>query len=321
MNPLCQVTIPGKIMLAGEYSVLTGGRALACAVNRYMRVTLSSADAPGIHIQSDLWKDDTVTLLADQNPNSLPSYMQPAFLSVRRAQELVPMAAKDCHLTIQCDYPSSYGLGSSSALYLGIITAFFRAHDIQESPLKAARDLQQSSQNFASGYDIWTQQTGGIVVYSHDQVQSLTPDCDSYFSVFVGGEGASTAQIVPTTYDWLLKQDKLQELSRYNELLISLGTTLMAKYDEDIELEFFTVMRKQQTILASSPAANRFILELMELPGAFVNWATKTTGAGGEDAILVFGRAPRRLPAESKLEELGWRRLSVSIATTGALSS
>lgn len=58
-----QTTIPGKILLAGEYSVLFGGTALAATVNSCMKIQASSEDSPltsKIKITSDLWTQPIV---------------------------------------------------------------------------------------------------------------------------------------------------------------------------------------------------------------------------------------------------------------------
>ncbi len=57
---------------------------------------------------------------------------------------------------------------------------------------------------------------------------------------------------------------------------------------------------------------------LSEVDGCDLTWSFKTTGAGGEDALLLVGlEADLRAPA-AVLKTLGWRRLRAGFESAGA---
>jgi hypothetical protein len=53
------------------------------------------------------------------------------------------------------------------------------------------------------------------------------------------------------------------------------------------------------------------------LPGIDKKWTWKTTGAGGEDAILLIGEHHETVAAADRLTELGWRRLNAKFSDMG----
>ena len=48
-----RIKVPGKIMLAGEYSVLHGGKALAATIDAYLTATIT--DSQQAVLNSNLW--------------------------------------------------------------------------------------------------------------------------------------------------------------------------------------------------------------------------------------------------------------------------
>ena len=108
----CQVKVPGKVMLAGEYTVLEGGPALACTVDRFLTVTIDEKPISGIQVDSTLWPET-------KHVTSATESVEPLLQSVAFAANTY--GANGYHLSVDSDLDLSFGLGSSSACRLGAL--------------------------------------------------------------------------------------------------------------------------------------------------------------------------------------------------------
>ena len=55
-NPSVSVVIPGKIMIAGEYSVLRGNSALAIAIDKFFKIEAEPNSEDSFIIESSYYK-------------------------------------------------------------------------------------------------------------------------------------------------------------------------------------------------------------------------------------------------------------------------
>lgn len=223
------VSVPGKLILAGEYDVLKGGTALAATVAPRLTVTLALADGHqgATHISSDLWT--APRYLRRDDPVSF--YGHDEMLTAAVAVALKTWNLPDLNVSVQSGFDVSSGFGSSSALRLAVLAAGkLLAHpdlnpsntreSMKESMLDCARlaySLQKAAQSGASGYDIATQWLGGAVEFRCDthassdrwplQADTLPLSAlnqlNENIHVFVGGAGAPTGKMMQSTMRWL----------------------------------------------------------------------------------------------------------------------
>ena len=196
-------------MLAGEYAVLYGGDALAFTVDRLMEISVSR-HPERFCLMSNLW----------QQPVIFGGETPPEQAASDPFIETVLLGAQKCGLDgatvdVRSALMTRFGIGSSSALRLGVLLAL-RGLDAEEgyfseSPREAhweqaslALELQKRQQQAASGYDIATQLIGGLVRFSPEnsgasrgldcrmaRVLSCRPDDPHPFVEFwAGGAGA-----------------------------------------------------------------------------------------------------------------------------------
>lgn len=260
-----EATIPGKIMLAGEYSVLRGGRACAGTVNRFLRVWLSTDDSKvgecdnpsfadgddnasfetGVVCSSNIW--DSPKIIA---PGSAQDELKGDPFLETVAAGMREFGVRAGAVRVRSDLDINFGIGSSSALRLGIMLAMARGagkapFDIYGATSKdqgslswdlarAAFALQKNHQKLGSGYDIATQLMGGIVLMepaATDEIQRwpgkvtrMTDGASSRLSevvhVFVGGEGAATGPTARDTLAWLDSSGTFPQLMAASESLI-----------------------------------------------------------------------------------------------------
>lgn len=324
-----RLSIPGKVMLAGEYVVLRGGHALAVTVDRKMTidVKIDSSINKWI-IKSNIW--DT--------PKEVNDFKAPQSDPLCRA---VQASAKRHSLyggevTIQSDIEIADGIGSSSALRLGICAAFqllkndrdtSRPTGIALDCVKQAWALQTENQGSASGYDIATQYVGGLVEFTYHYEDNVwTPKwfkheleaLKDYVHVFVGGNGAPTSSTLQSTASWLDSGVRFDRLVETSENLVDAFLNAIRWPSTDTYRRLISCVAAQRAIFAASPHFPISVAEVLaNLPGLDSRWSWKTTGAGGEDAILIIGPRHAILPAEEALSGRGWRRLAGGFTSTG----
>ena len=155
-------------MLAGEYSVLTGGPALAATVSSKLESIVSSqTHFDGIIIESDIWPEALRTSWSEiDQMRSEPSIHIFSTLINNKLLDLRKING-GFKVKINSDkFDISFGIGSSSAIRVSIIQAISELEKLKlkaKEICKLAFDDQLKCQGKASGYDIITQVHGGLI--------------------------------------------------------------------------------------------------------------------------------------------------------------
>lgn len=316
-------------MLAGEYAVLRGGHALAVTLSCGMNVKVSwDNHAAHWEILSNLWSEPKF-VYDDHTPQ------------VDMLCRAVQFAAKRCgmhggRVEVSSDIEIKHGIGSSSALRLGICTAFYvlkngidtsRPGGVPLDAVNAAWQLQSEGQGVASGYDIATQFAGGLVEFNYEYHDNkwkphwFKHDLNhlaELVHVFVGGKGAPTGQTTQTTSSWLEGANRTEKLLETSEALIDAFNIAIQwpQYRNTKRLIGLSAAMRQ--LFAGSPHFPTLVAdELQSVKGCDQTWSWKTTGAGGEDAILLIGQSSDIAEASQKLWDIGWHRLDSHFSSGG----
>jgi mevalonate kinase len=314
-------SIPGKIMLAGEYSVLRGGRALAATVSSQLRAEVAlHPDSNQIELSSDLWPTAKVLAVGDRE---LAESKEPLLQFVDEMYKTFPIRC-GASVKINSQLDVRHGLGSSSALRLAVAKAFATAVNAQPSDAwqlaKLAFESQRKHQTQASGYDVATQWLGGTVLFRRTSdepwpgtVQQLPSICaclNQWVHPFAGGKGAPTATTLISTRSWLDQQNRWDELMAASEALID-EILALRETTGKLSKSLIAAVQRQRHVFEDAPGFPRNLFaELARISGFDDEWTAKTTGAGGEDAILIFADRERLEFVELTLRELGWNRLN-----------
>lgn len=316
-------------MLAGEYAVLRGGHALAATLSCGMTVRVEwDSEAAEWEIHSNLWSDPK--FVTDNHTPQLDMLCRAVQFAARR----VGMHGGRVHVT--SDIEVQHGIGSSSALRLGICGAFLalkygpdaqRPGGIPLDAVHAAWQLQSEGQGIASGYDIAAQYAGGLVEFSFEYGENKWKPhwyrhplngLDSIVHVFVGGRGAPTANTTQTTTSWLDGAHRIEKLLETSESLVDLFNVAIQWPENSHLRRLKAACGTMRNLFVGSPHFPVNVSDqLSQVPGMDKSWSWKTTGAGGEDAILLIGRPSEIGAAASKLWEIGWHRLTYNFAADG----
>lgn len=351
-----RVTVPGKLMLAGEYSVLSPlGRSLAMTTSP--RLTLDaqclSQGTPGLTLDSAYWPAPRhIPYAAMQNDTAERDWYER--VAIAAYQQVIPALMPPQPISIAVDraLEVSFGLGSSSALALACFSALTTlAKGAADAPLSddvltSCYDLvartNRLGEPLASGYDLITQYEGGLVLatpfddqfgrwpYRRQRVaagQNITEQ----LHVWVGGKGAPTTKIVGgvlanlklgyepskarpasrrTADLWPPGGDWLSFCDLSDRLVEQLHSFLQGDEDRPSLLLMTLVKMHRQHLHSVQPPEFQPLLEkLARLSGCDEDFTFKTTGAGGEDALLLIGPSDKLKKPAEVLAAHGWYRL------------
>lgn len=155
------ITVPGKIHLLGEHSVVYGKPALLTAVNLAVTITLSPANEKTRFAHDDPY---------DKNAFELQKTIEKIIQKKFKIKTIPPYKIK-----IESNIPIGYGLGSSAAISAGY-TAALLSHLKIDWDLKIVNDIAYQGEKIfhgnPSGADNTTVIFGGFVWY-RKELESL----------------------------------------------------------------------------------------------------------------------------------------------------
>jgi len=298
------VSAPGKIMLAGEYAVLYGGRALAHTLDKRLKIEIRPTSS-GITIFSQLW-DNPKKYPQDHLDGGKAGGKEPVLDSIDFFLKEFGVSFQG-DIDISSELTVSHGVGSSSALRVALFAALLRFHKLNsnfDDIANLAFGDQKRSQKYASGYDILTQMHGGAILLNSKPghpwppvIQKVKLPLLKLVQVWVGGQGAPTTSTIAATKKWLEENNLLDEL-------IQLSENLVNSWLDQSEESLFQATHLHRQFFAKSPMYPKALSEILDTGFLSDRWTWKTTGAGGEDAILLMGVAPEEI--KNALRDRGW---------------
>lgn len=315
-------------MLAGEYSILDGGTCLASTVNKSLTVSVGVSGTPAYRLQSDLWTEPMVFTELSQMDR-----VEPAISALRVGVDRFRLS--EVAVDIKSNFDVSSGFGSSSAVTLGVLlvlAAFKKGAELGQDEVREitelAIQLQRQHQGRASGYDFLTQSTGGVIRIDYksgepkvDSLNGLSDGLNAYFYPMIGGQGDITRLSMNSTYGWLREQGRMTTFHTLMKNVVGAMESLLGQKEGALK-DVIDENRALQSFMQNSPNYPRDTIQtLLDVRGCHEEWTFKTTGAGGEDALLLIGEKQDLRPAFEALSDRGWSRLEDAFGKQGPVFS
>src|SRR3990167_1844608 len=149
-------------MILGEYAVLHGKLAVVSAIDKFIHVTIRPRHDNAIYIDSALGQyHTTIDELHSVEP----------FEYVLTALALSKPLLSGCDITIDAEFSSQLGLGSSAAVTVAMLTALqlWREQSITRDQLwQSARRIVHAVRGKGSGADLAASIYGGVIAFRQE---------------------------------------------------------------------------------------------------------------------------------------------------------
>ncbi|AKK19673.1 mevalonate kinase [Candidatus Liberibacter africanus] len=281
-----QVSAPGSLVLIGEHGVLYEHAALAFAIDKRIKLSLTLRKDRLIKINSSLGQY-CVSL-------DLPMMNHPLFSFILVAIEHIkPPCGFD--LNIISDLDSGLGLGSSAAITVAITAALLMLQSHKEPSSKEilaqAHAIVLKTQGKSSGIDLATSIYGGLIFYSMPQYSVEKIDFIFPIHCVYSGYKTSTAQVLKKI---VLIEKECPEIKKINQSIYTLMGELShiaahALRNKNLKA-LAQIMNKQQGLLetlgVSDPKISEIVWKLREQPNII---ASKISGSGLGDCVIALG--------------------------------
>lgn len=184
-------TAPGSLMFMGEHGVLHGKRALVCAVDQYMRVTLEPRRDRIVRIVSALGEDQ-----AELGAIEIRAPFRFIWSAVREGDEEL---STGFDLIVESEFSSMIGLGSSAAVTVATLAVLdaWRGRALDREMLhQRAWDVIRSVQGRGSGADAAASVFGGMVAYATQPLKIEPLKALHPITVVYSGYKTPTAEVI-----------------------------------------------------------------------------------------------------------------------------
>lgn len=299
-----QARAPGKLFLSGEYAVLQGAPALACAVGR--------------HVEASFLSDE-----AAEDPDA--ARWRRAAREVLRRHDLDPApAGRPIRIDSRALYSAGgikLGFGSSAAVAVAVTGLLLAAQDRRfpiAGRLRFADELHKALQGpGGSGVDVAASLHGGVIAVEDGRVESLRWPGDLYCEVIFTGRDADTVQAIGRFHEALRGGARAD----VRELCVAAAAVRHAwnQSPESIlaAVQEYAVAWRELDRSARLGVFSRAHRRLEALARA-ADCVYKPSGSGGGDCGLALSTDPERLHAlRGSAQEAGFLPLAVDLGVDG----
>jgi len=302
-----KASVPGSLMLLGEHAVLCGSRAVVCAINRYITVTLIPRNDQIININSPLFGE------CQQEINSI--HIVPPFQYVLTAIKTYSQQLKNgFDLLIESEISPQVGLGSSAAVTVATLSVLEQwlcsRHPNSESLFNDAKQIVQKVQGTGSGADVAASIFGGVIAYRMNpltikQLVNIPP-----LIVIYSGNKVSTKDVVQQVTSFQNKHKNLFH-HLYNSIDECVQNAIEAINNGDWPRlgELINIHQGiQDSIRVNNKILSELIFTLRQHPDVY---GAKISGAGLGDCVIGLGNLPNNyFPDNKEQKALGVQQLN-----------
>jgi len=282
-----KASAPGSLMLFGEHAVLHGRRALVCAINRRIHVTLTPRADRLIRIDSNLGRHETTL---DELATAPAFRFVLAALSRRR--EGLPAG---CDLLIESEFSHQMGFGSSAAVTVATLAALDRWRYGRVDPAALLRDGAQVIrvvQGVGSGADVAASALGGVVLYRADPAEARGIGGALPLTVVYSGSKRPTVEVIQ------LVAESRRAFPELFEAIFDLQDRVTGQAAAALEQQNWPalgrLMNFSQGLLDALGVNNAVLSEIIYALRAETGiHGAKISGSGLGDCVIGVGRCAR----------------------------
>ena len=303
---------PGKLMLSGEYAVVVAGApAVACAVNRRLRVICSKGDGPWLVTSDALGLSGTALSAVPLLEQAVDRFSPPGSGgSITITSELGAGADKP-------------GLGSSAALVVAASAALSREFERDTPSLSALIACHQAGQGGGSGYDVATALLGGVCLFQkrgdEAHASSLSWPAGLVVRVLQFERGVSSSSQLRKLENAMAQAPDV--VGHALDQQCAAAVAVVAALEEGGELLDVLAHHERTLNALDSVASLGIVTPAYEGVAAALGdkgALLRTAGAGAGDSAWVMARTDAELkPALAALVEAGYRLLDVQVGGRG----
>lgn len=308
---------PAKLILSGEYSVVFGKVAVACAVNRHAGVTIQGMKDQGVvfHLR-DIKKTvlSTISTLRRIRDRLLDNFrlFSNGTLSIRHVlsspleifqYSLISLLEaygieleEGLHIDVHSSIPIGCGMGSSAATavsFLKSVSSYLGLQRGLEWLEKCVFECERFQHGFPSGVDAKLALYGGCVAFQKEKpVQKLLLPTSSFWLINTGTPLSRTGECVEQVKNTFQYSTIWSEFEAITKAMIE-HIQEQRSFDDALFLELVRANQKLLVRLGVVPPELSRCIQELETEGVFA----KVCGAGavrGSKAgiIAAFGNPP-----------------------------
>lgn len=279
----------GKIIIAGEHSVVYGRHAVAAPLALAMRARVEDAD-DGISLIVPRWGVEQRMHPSAARPGSFL-----ALLNLVLGE--LGLAGRSMSIHVQPNVPRAVGLGSSAALAVGIVRAVDRHYGLgltDEAVCTLAYECEKIAHGTPSGIDNTVATYGRTILFRRGNAEQGTPTLIRNLNVRgpvpmvigLAGTESLTAKTVARVREMWQQQPGLYEgiFSTIDSLSLQSADALEAG-DLTLLGELMNVGQGQLSALQVSSPQIEELVQLARRHGAV---GAKLTGGGGGGAVIAL---------------------------------
>jgi mevalonate kinase len=276
---------PGSLMLLGEHAVLHGHRALVCAINRRITITLEPLEDEVLKIRS--------TLGTYQSPlNNLVDHPSLGFV-VQAVAQHVDQLPFGFELQIASDFSADIGFGSSAAVTVATHAAVLRAllGEQPDAKMVFSESLKtvQTVQGRGSGADLAASVYGGVVCYTTEPSFHAVDISVPLTAVYCGYKTPTPEVILKVGQLRAADPEKYERI--YSQIDAYARTAVVSLEHHDFP-EFGNIINLNQELMndmgVNTPELQEIVAALQAEPDIF---GAKISGSGLGDCAVGIGYA------------------------------
>lgn len=278
-------------MITGEHAVVYGHRAIVCAIEQRVFVTLTPREDRSVSIVSEIAPPLHTDL--DHLRGDGPYRFVLAALALHQTG-----LQQGCELTIRSEIDPTLGLGSSAAVTvacLGVLSAWSgaRGSEIHSDALRIIRDLQGRG----SGADLAASLTGGFVAYKAPVAVSVLAEIQPLPSPPVSLSLKYCGYKTPTAEVLALIAKKMRgNETFYDKLYQHMGQTSESTIEAALGGDwptFYAGLTRYQEQMEALGVCDDTLAGIVEMAGLCDGMlAAKISGSGLGDCVLALGAVP-----------------------------